>query len=184
MFDHLPGTATETAGIERLYRDLLKGDPETLLTLSGSNATESQFRESAGKFQQVHIATHGFFASDKYASAYGERGMRSAADRARLIGRDAIVVGLNPGLLSGLAMAGANWEPVAEEDDGLLFSQEIAFLPLSGVDTAVLSACDTGHGRGGRRRGIAGYPTSIPSSRRANDGGQSLEGQRPRHCSS
>ncbi|HXI04696.1 MAG TPA: CHAT domain-containing protein, partial [Candidatus Saccharimonadales bacterium] len=53
----------------------------------------------------------------------------------------------SPLLLSGLAMAGANAQRTgADGEDGVLTAEEIASLDLSGVDLAVLSACDTGVG--------------------------------------
>ena len=85
---------------------------------------------------------------------------------------------MNPDLLSGLALAGANLEPVAGKDDGILTAQEIAFLPLNGVETAVLSACETGLGKvaGGegligiqRAFQIAGVRTTVASLWKVND---------------
>lgn len=55
-----------------------------------------------------------------------------------MIGQEAAVTGFNSDLLSGLALAGANRESLAADDDGLLYAQEIAMLPLDGVDTALL----------------------------------------------
>jgi CHAT domain-containing protein len=52
----------------------------------------------------------------------------------------------NPDMLSGLVFAGANHEPVAEDDDGILYSAQVATLPMSHVDLVVLSACETGLG--------------------------------------
>ena len=74
---------------------------------------------------------------------------------------DAMVVGRNPGLLSGLALAGANREPTSDGDDGILTSQEIGVLNLSGVDTVVLSACDTGLGETAGGEGLLGVQRAF-----------------------
>src|SRR5262249_41757108 len=63
------------------------------------------------------------------------------------LARDAVEE--NPLLLSGLALAGANHRAAAdpeEEEDGILTAEEIASLDLSGVEWAVLSACNTASG--------------------------------------
>jgi CHAT domain-containing protein len=80
----------------------------------------------------------------------------------------------NPLLLSGLAFSGANRRRDAKpgQEDGILTAEEIAALDLSGVEWAVLSACDTGVGQIlpgegvlGMRRAfeIAGAGTTILS---------------------
>ncbi len=52
-----------------------------------------------------------------------------------------------PGLLSGIALAGANVRPTPiGHDDGILTALEVAELDLSNVELAVLSACETGLG--------------------------------------
>ena len=85
---------------------------------------------------------------------------------------------MNPDLLSGLALAGANLEPEAGKDDGILTAQEIAFLPLNDVETVVLSACETGLGEvaGGegligiqRAFQVAGVRTTVASLWKVND---------------
>jgi CHAT domain-containing protein len=59
-----------------------------------------------------------------------------------------VTEGENPLLMSGFALAGANHRGVAgpDEEDGILTAQEVAALDLTGVELAVLSACDTGVG--------------------------------------
>jgi CHAT domain-containing protein len=54
----------------------------------------------------------------------------------------------SPLLRSGLALAGAERRDQTDpdQDDGILTAEEIASLDLSGVEWAVLSACDTGVG--------------------------------------
>ena len=91
---------------------------------------------------------------------------------------DVQVTGFNPDLLSGLALAGANLQPEPGRDDGILTAQEIAFLPLNGVDTVVLSACETGLGNTAGGEGlisvqrafqISGARTTLASFWKVND---------------
>jgi CHAT domain-containing protein len=68
------------------------------------------------------------------------------------------LVGENPLLLAGLALAGANHRAAAgvDEEDGILTAEEIAALDLDGVEWAVLSACDTGAGEVKASEGVFG----------------------------
>ena len=52
----------------------------------------------------------------------------------------------DPGLMSGLTFAGANQANDADQDDGILWSLETAALNLTGVDLAVLTACQSAEG--------------------------------------
>ena len=176
-FDRLDGAAGEVAAIQVLYQELYEADSNDVGTLKKSEASEAAFRALAGKYRVLHLATHGFFASANLQSGMnseavirsGRKGFASTATE---------VVGLNPGLLSGLAFAGANLEPELGKDDGILTAQEITFLPLNGVETVVLSACETGLGEvaGGegligiqRAFQIAGVKTTVASLWKVND---------------
>ena len=176
-FSALPGAAGEIAAIQVLYQDVFDFDADDIKSLKKGAASEAAFREHAGKYRFLHLATHGFFASAELQSAMSSEALKRSS-RARLTSRDAEVSGMNPDLLSGLALAGANLEPEAGKDDGILTAQEIAFLPLNDVETVVLSACETGLGEvaGGEgligiQRGfqVAGVRTTVASLWKVND---------------
>jgi CHAT domain-containing protein len=99
----------------------------------------------------LHLATHGFFlggaCESALSSARGSNGPASTP-AARLSDAPPPIAGENPLVLSGLALAGANHRSSAGEfeDDGILTAEEVASLDLSGVEWAVLSACETGVG--------------------------------------
>lgn len=109
------------------------------LLLSGLAASETAVKARAPGRHIVHVATHGFFLGD-CPSAPGSEAARPT--------RSATVLADNPLLLSGLALAGANQRGTAAPgaEDGILTAEEIAALGLSGVEWAVLSACETGVG--------------------------------------
>jgi CHAT domain-containing protein len=66
------------------------------------------------------------------------------------------VIGLHPGLLSGLVLAGANRDAA-----GILTALEVAELDLRGVDLAVLSACETGLGAVAGGEGVLGLQRAF-----------------------
>ena len=67
----------------------------------------------------------------------------------------------HPGLLSGLAFAGANLPPNDGKDDGILTALEVSALDLSNVDTVVLSACETGLGEAAGSEGLLGLQRAF-----------------------
>lgn len=128
------------------------GEPGTARVLQGPAASEREVKESAGRHRVLHVATHGFFLNPECAPAAA--GTRGVGGLARYNAR----APANPLLLSGLALAGANRRAQAkpDEDDGILTAEEVATLDLSGVEWAVLSACDTGVGEIKAGEGVFG----------------------------
>jgi len=162
-FEPLPGAAAEVSEIDTLWSKGMTrdhGKQEASLVLTGAAASEDAFKHNAPEHRIVHVATHGFFLTDRCGSTPEE----------------------NPLLLSGLALAGANRRMEvgrdAELEDGILTAEEIASLDLSASDWLVLSGCDTGSGRAvggegvlglGRAFQIAGARTLIMSLWRVED---------------
>ena len=159
LFDHLANTGGEIATIEKLFTKLFETKSDDPLTLSGRGAAEARFRALAPRYRHLHLATHGFFSDEDF---FRDRRM-VIADRV-LFGPDHEFFGqpaFSPGMRSGLALAGANLEQPAEGDDGILTAQEIAAINLSGTDTVVLSACDTGLGEKIGSEGLLGVQRAF-----------------------
>jgi CHAT domain-containing protein len=128
-----------------------------IVTLRGPEASETAFKSLAPDSRIVHLATHGFFLGEECPNAVGRSrgigGLALASDAPPPPPR-----GESPLVLSGLALAGANHRNAAgpDEEDGILTAEEIAALDLSGVEWAVLSACDTGVGEVRAGEGVFG----------------------------
>ena len=157
QFGKLDNSFAEIASIERRFRRQFRG--ADVLTLDADLATESAFREAAGSRQWLHIATHGFFSPPQIKSA-----LEATGEPGRATGPDDSQPGLaayHPGLLSGLALAGANQPPQEGQDDGILTALEVAALDLTSVDLAVLSACETGLGEVAGGEGVLGLQRAF-----------------------
>jgi CHAT domain-containing protein/tetratricopeptide (TPR) repeat protein len=150
-FEPLEGTLEEVQELSGVWTGRSVG--ESARVLVGPQATETAFKAGAHGYRVLHLATHGFFLNTACAtpSASGTRGVGGLA------GAQSAPVE-NPLLLSGLAFAGANRRASAgpDQDDGILTAEEVASLDLSGVEWAVLSACDTGVGEVRAGEGVFG----------------------------
>src|SRR5262249_50869948 len=71
------------------------------------------------------------------------------------------ISGNHPGLLSGIALAGANLPPRPGEDDGIMTALEVSSLDLQNVELAVLSACETGLGQTAGGEGTLGLQRAF-----------------------
>jgi len=105
---------------------------ESATLLTGDLATRDRFIQEAGHNRVLHVATHAF--------VFGS----GCADD-------------NPLLHSGLVFAGAN----QMRDSAILTARQIASLDLSGVDWAVLSACNTGTGEFRDGEGVLGLERAF-----------------------
>ena len=125
--------------------------------LVGQDASEPILKNEAHRYRVLHLATHGFFLGDaclpSTANTRAVGGLLVATKP-----RTTAAAIANPLLLSGLALAGANRRGAAlpGEDDGILTAEEVATMDLSGVEWAVLSACDTGLGEIRAGEGVLG----------------------------
>jgi CHAT domain-containing protein len=153
-FAQLDGTLGEVLAIGDTFKE--RFDDGVVKELRKGKATEAAFRKEAPKHRWLHIATHGFFAPPEIKSA--ERNDRK--DRGDLFGKHE-VTGFHPGLLSGLALTGANLPPRTGEDDGILTALEVAEIDLRKTDLAVLSACETGLGQVAGGEGILGLQRAF-----------------------
>ena len=105
---------------------------EPATLFTGSLATRDRFLEAAPHSRVLHVATHAFVLD------------RGCGDG-------------NPLLHSGLVFAGANRDRQAS----ILTAQQIASIDLSGVDWAVLSACNTGGGVLSDGEGVLGLQRAF-----------------------
>ncbi len=129
---YLEGSRTEVDSISNFIQRTLHREPVCRVWNDG---TEASFKALSGDYGKVlHVSTHGFFNDEEVPVGQG------------LTVEDLALQN------SGLLMAGAvnrykGFDFPDGVDDGILTAGEIADLDLSGVDLAVLSACETGLGR-------------------------------------
>jgi CHAT domain-containing protein len=105
---------------------------EASASIVGYQATRARFLDEAPRSRVLHIATHAFLLD------------KTCGDG-------------NPLLHSGLVFAGAN----QGRESALLTAQQIASLDLSGLDWAVLSACNTGNGELHDGEGVLGLERAF-----------------------
>jgi CHAT domain-containing protein/Tfp pilus assembly protein PilF len=148
VFYPLAGTAAEAEALQ----GLLKLDAQEVLT--GADATEEKLKALHGP-SILHVATHGFFLSDRQAAAAALQPVSFGAETPPL------PRGENPLLRSGLALAGANRRHSGDSDDGILTAAEAAQLDLRGTQLVVLSACETGLGQVQQGEGVYGLRRAL-----------------------
>jgi CHAT domain-containing protein/Tfp pilus assembly protein PilF len=149
-FAQLEGTRGEILAVRDSFEKRFRKGRATLLR--EDEATKAAFRREASEHRWIHVATHGFFAPPE---------IQSAIDSAKTgFGKDGLV-GFHPGLLSGVALAGANLTPKEGQDDGILTALEVAELDLRKTEFVVLSACETGLGKVAGGEGLLGIQRAF-----------------------
>jgi CHAT domain-containing protein len=151
FFPPLPGTRFEIEAISNVFRATHPGS--TGRTLRGSAATEGAFRAALPGSRFVHLATHGFFDSPPASS---HASLDSNYDRS-----PQFLAKHSPGLLAGLAFAGANGPPSQDRDDGIFTALEAKEFDLGGVDLMVLSACESSLGADTNHEGLLGLQRAF-----------------------
>ncbi|HTE34427.1 MAG TPA: CHAT domain-containing tetratricopeptide repeat protein [Chryseolinea sp.] len=139
-FVSLPGTNTEVVKIN----EILSKKAWTTQVYLRKLATERNLKKVHSP-AILHIATHGFFSTDKVK-------LSAEAKKDYLF-------------YSGLVLSGAN-KSLAEEtqeiyDDGILTAYEVMNLDLAQTHLVVLSACETGLGKIENGEGVYGLQRSF-----------------------
>ena len=159
-WNSLPGFAKELDAVNTLYATQHPDDTGSVL--SGDRASKATFLTQAPQYGTLHLITHGYFEDPSVKSiAQAEVKQDGLASAAK--GPDPFINTYLPGMLSGLAMAGANRSSDDPEDphDGILRASEIEASSLQGVDLVVLSACETGLGAVAGGEGLTGLQRAF-----------------------
>jgi hypothetical protein len=158
----LPKSGEESRVITELHEQQFESSDR--LCLSGSEATEERVKQELSRHNIIHLVTHGFFQPEGLPSMWRQVKSQSGEMRLEMFEEERRIVGLMPGLLSGLVFAGANRVPDQGRDDGLLTAEEISLLDLSKVELVVLSACETALGKAEAGEGMLGLRRTFRQS--------------------
>ena len=133
-----------------------------LVVLSGAEATRERLLELAPRARWLHVATHGWFASESIRSWADPEPVDVKSGLYQRLSGEEQVKGMSPMLLSGLALAGANLpENAIGRARGLITAQELAALDLTHCELVVLSACDTNVGERRAGQGVASLQMAL-----------------------
>ncbi len=138
----LPATSRELEQVTRVATSA----GWTVRSLTGDRATSAAVLGQLPQARHALLATHGFFADERLRALLQldeklfSRRLTPNSENGERIGEGA----RNPLLLSGLVLTGANQPDTPGR--GLLTADDLIGLDLSGLELAVLSACDSGLG--------------------------------------
>jgi tetratricopeptide (TPR) repeat protein/CHAT domain-containing protein len=124
--------------------------------LTGADASAERVLAELPRARFAHLATHGFFADPQFRSVL----QLDAKQFERTLRGERVGAGaLSPLVLSGLVFAGANRPDTPGR--GLLTGEALLDRDLSGLQLAVLSACDTGLGDVAGGEGVFGLQRAF-----------------------
>lgn len=157
-WQRLPATRAEALAIRDSFESRFADSKVEFLR--GPQATESAVRNASQAHRWLHLATHGFFATAPEGSgaAQARSGSATTLDHAAATFN---ILGYDPGLRSGLVLAGANTDATLGEDDGHLTATEVSQLNLPLTELVVLSACETGLGENANGEGVMGLQRAF-----------------------
>lgn len=125
------------------------------LLLSGKDASADRVLAELPRARFAHLATHGFFADKEFRSV-----LQVDPKLFEMRGGERVGAGaLSPMVMSGLVFAGANKPDTPGR--GLLTGEALIDRDLSGLELAVLSACETGLGDVAGGEGVFGLQRAF-----------------------
>jgi CHAT domain-containing protein/Tfp pilus assembly protein PilF len=129
--------------------------------LTGTDAGSAALLKALPQARVAHLATHGFFADSKFRSVLqlDEKLFEKRFSIERGIAERIGEAARSPLLLSGLVLAGANLPETPGR--GIVTAEALVGLDLSGLQLAVLSACETGLGEVAGGEGVFGLQRAF-----------------------
>ena len=156
-FGQLPATSEEIILIGSRFEESFGIKP---LLLKGGAATKEALNAHAPQARFLHVATHGWFAPEKFKSQLDtitDQRTRSLFERAQ-----ETLIGFAPETLCGLALAGANLgRDAVGRIPGIITAEELSMLDLRNCELAVLSACETNAGIRRAGQGIQSLQSAL-----------------------
>jgi CHAT domain-containing protein len=147
---YLVGAEAEAKGLQALAARKMDA-----VLLTGNKASVAAVLDALPRARFAHLATHGFFADKAFRSV-----LKVDPTLFEMRGQERVGKGaLSPMVLSGLVFAGANLPDTPGR--GLLTGESLIDRDLSGLDLAVLSACETGLGDVAGGEGVFGLQRAF-----------------------
>jgi CHAT domain-containing protein len=148
----LPGAAAEVQGV----RGAARNKDLVCRTLEREEATTAAVLKALPTVRFAHLATHGFFADASFRSAFQ---VDPELFKMTLRGEGIGAAALSPMVMTGLVFAGANRPNTPGR--GIVTGEALVGVDLSGLELAVLSACETGLGDVAGGEGTFGLQRSF-----------------------